>query len=74
MHLAHADAENGARDLLGRVEVEEAVDVGEVAAVELVELGAVGGIVLGTVPPAPLNPLLPLQQTSRLSCRLPSCR
>ena len=38
----------------GRRQIQEAVDVRQMAAIELVELDAVGGIVLRAVPPAPV--------------------
>ena len=56
-HGGQRHAQDGARKLLGRHQVQEAVDVGEVAAVELVELRAVGGLVLRSVPPAPVAAL-----------------
>ena len=57
VHLRRRHPQNGPRQLLRRRQVEEAVDVGQVAAIELVELDAVGGIVLRTVPPAPVAAL-----------------
>src|ERR1035438_7842516 len=47
-------AQNRPRKLLRRTQVEEAVDVGQVAAIKLVEFLAVGGFVLRSVPPAPV--------------------
>jgi hypothetical protein len=40
-----ATRRNGAGQFLGRTEIQEAVDVGQMAAVEPIELHAVGGIV-----------------------------
>ena len=53
-HIRRGDPQDRPRELLRRRQVQEAVDVGQMAAVELVELDAIGRIVLRAVPPAPV--------------------
>ena len=54
MRIVHLNAQNRVGQLRRRRDVQSAVDVGQMAAIELVELHAVGGIVLRPVPPAPV--------------------